>query len=479
MRLSILAIFPLVCLLPLFGCGQDDGGDDGNKEKTPYTKSFVQVSTKNPAYFQLSNGDTYVPIGCNICWAGDIETLERYLMELGKNGGNYARLWISHGLFEYQTQYGEVNKWGLGNLDRALYAAAKYGIKLKLCIEDCRRIDPAWGNNSNVKISYHVDNGGPFNNIAEYITTPRGKAVYLDRVSFFRDRYGDDPRVFAWEIWNEMNAVQVPEADIIAWNREMIPKVHNLFPKNLVTQSLGSMDRDWCFQFYEAFMGIAGNQIMQVHRYLDEGAPLGVCQAPVDVLASDAVEKLRTYGHRKPILLAETGGVEPNHSGPHRGYANDREGMILHDVLFAPFFSGAAGSGECWHWDEYIDRNDVWWQFRRFVNALQGVDPVIEGFTPARSDQNDLRVYVLKGAGTTLVWCRDVNNTWQTELIDLVPPSVISGKQIDLSGVLGGKTIAGVEAYDPWKDQWTTLSASAKPALPDFKRSLVLKIKHK
>lgn len=47
------------------------------------------------------------------------------------------------------------------------------------------------------------------------------------------------------------------------------------------------------------------------HRYIDEGAELAVCGAPVDSMASDAIAVLRGYGLRKPMLLAESGAVKP------------------------------------------------------------------------------------------------------------------------------------------------------------------------
>jgi hypothetical protein len=468
----------LSMLLLLVSCCTADGNSEGG-EKVSYTRSFVQVSPKNPNYFQLSNGDPYLAIGCNICWGKDMETMERYFKALSDNGGNFARIWLSNGLFEYQTKYGEVNQYGIGNVDKILNIAGKYGIKVKFCIEDCRVIAPSFDGRGNVKISYHVDNGGPFNNMTEYITTPLGKSVYLDRVQFYKDRYGDDARVFGWELWNEMNAVSIGNISVVPWNQEMLPKVQVVFSKNMVMQSLGSMDREWSFPFYQAIMAIPGNDVTQVHRYLDEGAPLDICHAPMDILTSDAVEVMRAYNHRKPVLLAETGAVKPNHTGPHQIYESDKDGMLLHDILFAPFFSGAAGPGHCWHWDQYIDKNNLWYHFRRFANVVEKLNPIAENFVPMRKDQQKLRIYILKSDSTMLVWCRDVNNTWQTELVNHVMPEVISAQTLDLSSVLSGKIIAKVQAYDPWIDRWSDLPSGTTLNIPDFRRSIVLKIKYK
>jgi hypothetical protein len=39
------------------------------------------------------------------------------------------------------------------------------------------------------------------------------------------------------------------------------------------------------------------------------------------------------------LLLAQSGAVEPSHSGPSKLYAKDKDGIILHDILFTPFFA--------------------------------------------------------------------------------------------------------------------------------------------
>ena len=83
-------------------------------------------------------------------------------------------------------------------------------------------------------------------------------------------------------------------------------------------------------------------------------------------------------------------------------------------------------------------------------------------------------MYVLKGKNLSLLWLRDKTNNWETELRDGVPPSLIRSAGISLPELRGAKKI---EVYDPWTNQWTTVTASNKSiTLPDFKRSLVVKI---
>jgi hypothetical protein len=88
-------------------------------------------------------------------------------------------------------------------------------------------------------------------------------------------------------------------------------------------------------------------------------------------------------------------------------------------------------------------------------------------------DHPQLRIYELRGLRTTLIWCRDRKNTWETELADKTPPETLARVELDLS--IPEK--AAVRCYDPWSNRWENLKAeNGKVTLPDFKRSMVLRI---
>ena len=267
--------------------------------------------------------------------------------------------------------------------------------------------------------------------------------------------------------------------EIREWNEYMLPRVKEMFPKNLVMQSLGSLDRPSSFSIYEDICRMPANEVLQVHRYLDLGAELPVCHAPMDSLCSNAVAVLRGYGLEKPMLLAESGAVQPNHAGPSLLYPKDTVGMLLHDVIFTPFFCGAAGTGHCWHWDHDIEKNNLWYHFKRFSRAIEGIDPIAERFEPLRLDNGRLREYALKGRRHLLVWVRDAENTWQSEYEEQRAPELLSGLSLDLTETLSDRKIRSVAIYDPWNDTWSEVAAGTKIQLPDFKRSLVVKISYK
>ena len=438
-----------------------------------FAESFVNVSAANPFYFQLSNRDAYIVNGPCLAGASDMATMQSYLKKLSDNGGNFARVWLCNRLFEVEKKFGEYDESQAKKIDQLLDWANQYKLKLKLCLDNTRQIIPdqkAWFN----KPQYHVDNGGPFNNIDEYINTEKGREAYINRIKFFSKRYGNHSAVFGWELWNEMNGIMCK--GLREWNDYMLPQVHKLFPKNLVLQSLGSFDMESRRSDYKYINQLPSNDVGQIHRYIDAHATLDVCTAPMDVLASDAINELHSYHLHKPMLLAEVGAVLPNHTGPSELYPLDTEGALMHDMLFSPFFAGAAGGGNSWHWDHYIDKNDLWYHYARFNEAVKEINPLTEGFIPAKLFHNRFRVYVLVGKHTILAWCRDIKNDWKSEFKENKKPEEISGEIIDFSSLLPLRQIKKVILYDPWQHKWVITKKDSLISLPTFKRSVVIKI---
>jgi len=358
-------------------------------------------------------------------------------------------------------------------IDALLAATRKHGIRLKLCLEHFREINPAgapqpWA----TKAIHHVSGGGRYKSMAELLDSDAGRRQFRAKLAWFARRFGQRPEVFGWELWNEMDCVRGGRWE--DWTAEMLGELHRLLSRNLAMQSLGSYDDERKRDMYRRVVTMKGNDVAQVHRYLDCGARWEICRGPVDVLAADAVREMLAFKPARPVLLAESGAVEPRHSGPFKLYEKDAAGIILHDVLFAPFFAGAAGSGHCWHWAEYVDRNDLWGVFGGFAEAIKGIDPPAERFAPAMVEHDRLRVYVLRGRRTVLAWCRDRQNAWQSELRDGQAPQTVREAKVVLGEA--GRPLGDVRFYDPWANRWTDgAAAGGTVALPDFTRSLVVR----
>lgn len=464
--------------------------DHSKKHQISSGHGYIGISSDNPSYFQFSDGTPYIPVGINMISPGGryknnpdsaLYEMGQWMKKLSENGGNYVRVWLSSPFWDIEDQRaGEYNEEKARRIDRLIEMAGKYNLRIKMTFEHFRSLTleenpQAWA----VKDVYHTSKGGPLDSIRQYIASPEGKQLFIDKLDFYRNRYGSDTLFFGWELWNEMNAIKGPKDSVFfSWNEQMLDEVKQRFPENLVMQSLGSFDADQVRPLYRKMMLLPGNQVAQVHRYLDLGAEIEICHMPMDIICSSAVEELRSYNTGKPVILAETGAVEPHHSGPSKYYPVDTAGIILHDILFAPFFSGSAGTGMSWHWDTYVDKNNLWYHFGRFSEAIKGINPLEEKFIVSKSETDNFRVYQLYGRKTILIWLRDKKNTWESELRDGQPPLAKSGIQLDLTQTGINGSFGTVAFYNPWQDKWQDAkSEGLKLLLPCFKRSLIIRIK--
>lgn len=451
---------------------------------------FIEVSKINPAYFAYSDGSPFIPVGINLINPSGkygnkpdsaFYEIEQWMKNLSDNGGNYIRIWLSQSFWDIEDKKaGTYDEAKAARIDRFFQMARKHRLKVKVTLEHFRSITlqenpQRWA----TKFIYHKSQGGPLDSVSQYITSEAGQRLFLDKVNYYQNRYGSDTLFFGWELWNEMNAVSVPlDSSFLSWNEKMLSAVKKTFPHNLVMQSLGSFDNENVRPLYKKVVRMPGNEVAQIHRYLDLGAKMDVCHAPMDVICASATNELLSYQTGKPVVLAETGAVEPNHAGPSRYYDKDTAGILLHDILFAPFFSGSAAPGMSWHWESYVDKNNLWYHYGRFNEAVKGINPIAESFRPIFKETEALRIYVLKGKNNTLIWIRDKKSNWNTELEQQKSPPKVSGVKFDYRSLGLSATNLEFEVYDPWTNNWSLIKpVNKKLTLPDFTRSIVIRTK--
>ncbi|HKH59769.1 MAG TPA: hypothetical protein VKA49_03000 [Flavitalea sp.] len=453
---------------------------------------YIEISKLNPAYFSFSDGSRYIPVGINLINPSSrthdnpdsaFDEIDEWMKNLSQNGGNYIRIWLSQSFWDIEDKAaGKYSDEKMNRIDRFIEMARKYKLRIKITLEHFRSVTleenpQRWA----TKFVYHTSNGGPLDSTRQYLTSSEGQQLFLNKIDFYKKHYGSDTLFFGWELWNEMNAMKGPEDSIFFdWNKKMLREVKNRFPANLVMQSLGSFDNENVRPLYKKMMLLNGNEVAQVHRYLDLGAKMEVCRAPMDIICSSAVEELLSYQTGKPVVLAETGAVEPQHAGPSKYYPLDTAGILLHDILFAPFFSGSAGPGMSWHWESYVHKNNLWYHFQRFNEAIKGINPIEEKFMVAKAETSAARIYLLKGKKTTLLWLRDKMNNWESELQKGIAPKVLHGIQLNLQELGLMESQGKTEVYDPWKNTWRRIEkVDASIILPDFKRSIVIRLRSK
>lgn len=488
MKKRILNLTVFAFAIALCGCA-GRGNNDNNK-----AEGYVRKSPDNCRYFSTTTGETYIPVGMNICFPRFIKDPDEALADyekkfrtLSENGGNYARIWLSHPLFEIEdTKQGVFNPEKIARVDRLFDLADKYGIRLKLCFENFTSLymeksfftfnaAPPFD-----KRIYHKKFGGDFETMDEFFGTQHGRDVYLARVKVFADRYKERKCVFAWELWNESSCVNIKKNKLEVlkdWHSYMFKRLHKMFPNHMVVISMPSYDNNNVRNnAYPALTPDPDNDVAQVHNYLNEGHALPVSQSPTDIMCADAVNSMLALTPDRPVLFAEVGATEPNHAGgPSRYYKRDKDGILLTDQTFTPFFLGSAGNGMSWHWEYYVEKNNLWKIFGRFSKAIAGLDPIAEDFKPKYFETPNMRVYVLDGKKTLVAYCRDKNNSWLTELKAGIAPKVLAHELLPFDKL--GVSADRASVYLPYADATMSVKSSGNGILmPDFLRAAVVRI---
>jgi hypothetical protein len=435
----------------------------------------VTISPRDSRYFELADGTPYVPIGLNMVEppiGAGLRELEAWMAALARNAGNYCRLWLGCSFFDLECERsGVFDESRAARVDAALDAARRHGLRVKLCIDQFRRVASS-GALPFDKPVHHVSRGGFCAATADFFDGADGRAAFVRKLAWLAGRYGHHAHVFGWELWNEIDCIDA--GDWADWTRVMLGELRRLMPASLAMQSLGSLDRPARREAYRVLSGLDDNQVLQVHRYVDLGAEFAGCHGPMADVTASAIDELLPLARGRPVLLSETGAVEPRHTGPFRLYRRDVEGIMLHDLLFAPFMSGAAGPGQSWHWDAYVDRMNLWHHFQRFADAIDGLDVPAERFDPVKVPDERLRILALVGRRTVLVWCRDRESDWRTELEEGRPARRLTGMKVE---VPGGADRDEARVYDPWSGCWHEATLMGGLALlPDFSRSLILRV---
>lgn len=418
---------------------------------------YVTVSAKDPRYFAFSDGSCYVPVGLNLVGCGydrqpagnehfqasqEVRTTgmiqwRRWLSELHAAGANYIRIWLSNGYTQARTEImGVHNLAAFARLDRIVELAREYGIRIKMCLEHFR----TFTNEGHFAYKRVVDpdTGRQLRDVEAWFNEEKWNERWIEDIAPYLARYRNDPVVFAWELWNEIDCGDACFDSVERFTRRMLPRVRSLSPRNLVVNSLGSMDEERKQQVQDAFAAIPDMDFLQVHRYLDQGAPLAICTEDPVAFSRDAVKRCSVG--TKPLILTETGAVNDRHVGPFRFYAADHGGRIFDDVTYPAFFCGAAGSGHIWHWDSYVDTQNLWGHFRPLHDALEGVEADAEGFEPFEVEHEDVWILGLKGRSVALVLVRSRADRWDHMLRDGEEPPVLDDIMVPVAG-------ADAEAY--------------------------------
>jgi hypothetical protein len=341
---------------------------------------YIRVSRRNPAMLEYSDDAPYVPIGANVAWYRDdaIAEYARRFEALARNGGNAARVWLAPWSFAVEWRETPLSDYTnrqqrLAQFDAVLALAERHGIKLIVVLLEPGMFNSTerWPDNP-----YNAANGGPCATPRDFLTDPRAKAAYRDQLRYIAARWGASPSILAWEWFNEVNNTIGFETDVLLpWLREMIPVLRSAdLNRHPHTISYGTIAGD------PAIWALPDIDIVQRHEYA-QGDPKWF--APTRD-ASGAVVRFKQVREQplKPVLVGEF-GANSDGERPEGAY---RQGIHLHNSLWAAPFAGFAGGAMYWWWDNYIEAGDLWPRYRGLARFLDGED--LRAFEPVSATAN-------------------------------------------------------------------------------------------
>lgn len=447
---------------------------------------YLLPSQTDRRYLTFSDGSGCFPLGINLSFPFKygksngkefgltseyrymgLRQYDYWFRRCAEQGVTLARIWVGHDYFTPDTEtIGEFRGVQFSKIDALVEMARKYGIRLKFTLEQFRFFcyEKKDGNVFNLFNKNLYDAAGNrCESAREWLTEEKWQEGWLCKVEEFAKRYADDPTVAIIELWNEMNCVglnefgQQKEADnfeaVLAWNCKILPRVKALFPRQMVTNSLGSMDAQPWLEYYRDFCWDACD-LMQFHRYLDQGARFTVCNSDPISLIQDGFTLLETG--EKPLLLAETGAVNNCHSGPFKYYSKDDRGILFVDCVYTPVFLGSCTTGHIWHWDErYVESKNLYHLFAPLQKLTEGVDFLEEAFVCKDYSDDRAIVLVLEGRHTVLGFVRNRQDNWKNTLRDGNSPTPID--RLSLPASLENEA----EIFPIWAEDAPILSKEA------------------
>jgi hypothetical protein len=327
---------------------------------------FIRVHPEHHHYFGTDRGETFFPIGANICWAGKRQTYDydEWLAAWAEHGGNYFRVWLSPqwptlALNTCASGFDAIDLRRAWRLDHVLGTAERLGLYMMFCIDSFNIIRTVKRSPGNWEDAPYIrSNGGPLDEPHEYFTDRWNFRAYKNRLRYLVARWGYSPHVFAWEFWNEVDCMDDydPHADAVRrWHAAMGGFLRTLDPwDHLVSTSYARTEGDPGVNLLPEM------DFVMSHSYEVQDMALELGQTI----------QQKTAAQLMPHLHGEFGIL---HSGQETR-RTDPDGIHLHNALFASVGQGQAGTPMTWWWDLYVHPEDLYGIYESFATWIEGFD---------------------------------------------------------------------------------------------------------
>ena len=329
---------------------------------------FVRVAD-NHRYLRFDSGDSYFPVGLNLCWPEgnpDSGWYYSHFKTLADNGVNFARLWMCHPPVMLESDRSTLGRYDLEHaayFDRVLDSAEQNGIRVMLCfVNHPEFLDrDMWGKGGWDSNPYNAALGGPATRPTDFFSSDVAIKHLQARLRYIVARYAAYTSIGFWELFNEQENDRVPIT--VPWNAAMASYLKSIDPyQHLVTTSASMPPGVW---------KLPAMDVTQTHIYGDG------TQVDLVTPVAAALRVNQVYG--KPHLVGEIGW---SYKGPDGPVDPHQLGTTLHNSLWAGLASGNLGTGMYWWWDNYIFPDGLYTVFKPAAAFGKNIDWAHSNYQP-------------------------------------------------------------------------------------------------
>lgn len=348
--------------------------------------NFVQVSPRDPRYFQFADGSLYYPIGHNVRSATDARmddkfpwkfraeegstAYRRYFKSMEQAGENWAEVWMSAwslGLewSEGISGYHGANDYHMGNaweLDRVLDLAEQHKIYINLVFNYHGRIstwcDPEWHLHPYNKTTP----GGWLTMPLEFFSDAKAIQLQKNFIRYTQARWGWAPIIFGYELCSEINLTGHEshhkthfEPSVVEWCRTLGKYIKEIDPYRHLVSAHVSNDYKFLNPEICSMPEMDFNALDAYHHSNPETI--------IPLLSKTALAN--TYN--KPILITEFGG-SPMAAGL------EHLTVEQHAAIWSGVCVPLAGTPMFWWW-QVIDENNLYPRYTAVKKFMADVDP--------------------------------------------------------------------------------------------------------
>ncbi|MCX8182973.1 MAG: cellulase family glycosylhydrolase [Crenarchaeota archaeon] len=362
----------------------------------------------NGSYLVCDNGSELFLIGQNVCWyTGSRKTFDYdvWFEKMAENGMNYARIWMAPWAFavEWSDRVGRYDLKEAWRLDYVLRLAEEKGIYVMLCLVNHGQLRAGenWSGNP-----YNRVRGGPLSSPEQFFTDPVAKDLFKKRLRYLVSRYAYSTHLLAWEFFNEVDLTDnYNPSNVADWHKEMAGYLRSIDPyKHLVTTSFGGPREG------DLVWRASGLDFTQTHMYGPDIKDLA------RAISSEIKRKLLTYG--KPTLFGEFGADWRWFDSPL--YYKDKEGVEIHEGIWASLMSGSFGTAMLWWWDVYVDSYNLYYHYNALRKFITNISFSKSGLTELKIVDYDkinttnvnFEIFGLRNGTFAMGWVRNKDYNW-------------------------------------------------------------------